>query len=314
MKEVVVFIRSMQFLGTQIVSYPLLYQIKQFWPDCHLRVVAQDNVGKFYLSLPWVDAFTQADKFGAVYHAMHSSADMLIVLHFASEKYAAAALLKRPTYRLGFKNKRMTDFVWTHAHRKDFSEYMGLGNMKLLSTFKTFDESLAARSCIAVLAAQATDVADDVADVVLMPGGGAGEYKRWPIKDFVHLADMLKPTLKSETSFCFVMGPDEAKEYAWLQSLNRPDFKFLMTRPIADIAAVVMHAQLVVANDCGPSHLAQFSGVPYVGVFHTLNREWFWARPNAVDVLPADGSYEIKQVRVEDVLAGCLKVLKHASP
>ena len=310
MKEVVVFIRSMQFLGTQIVSYPLLYQIKQFWPDCHLRVVAQDNVGKHYLSLPWVDEFVQADRFGAVYRAMNHSADLLIVLHFASDKYGAAALLKRPRYRLGFKNKRMTDFVWTHSHRKDFSEYMGLGNMKVLSAFKSFDPLVAARACVTAIAAQCAGNPPASADVVLMPGGGAGDFKRWPVKEFVRLTDLLKSALGAQASFCFVLGPDEAKEYAWLLSLERSDFKFLMTRPLPEIAAAVMQSKLVVANDCGPSHLAQFSGVPYVGVFHELNREWFWARNNTADVLPAYGSTEIKNVRPEDVLGACLKVLE----
>lgn len=310
MKEIVVFIRSMQFLGTQIVSYPLLYQIKQFWPASHLRVVAQDNVGKHYLSLPWVDEFVQADRFGAVYQAMNSSADLLIVLHFASEKYGAAALLKRPSYRLGFKNRRMTDFVWTHSYRKDFSEYMGLGNMKLLSVFKPFDPAVAARACVSEIAKQSTSSTPVNADIILMPGGGAGQYKRWPVELFVRLADLLKPALPPDASFCFVLGPDEAKEYEWLLTLGRPDFKFLMTRPLPEIAALIMQAKLVVANDCGPSHLAQFSGVPYVGVFHESNREWFWSRLTSVDVLPLDGSKEIKNVRPEDVLLACLTLIE----
>mgnify|MGYP002143199224 CR=1 FL=1 len=146
--------------------------------------------------------------------------------------------------------------------------------------------------------------------MVMMPGGGAGDFKRWPIKDFVRLADLLKPSLDPQASFCFVLGPDESTEYEWLLTLKRADFKFLMTRPLPDIASIVMGAKLVIANDCGPSHLAQFSGVPYVGVFHELNREWFWARENTADVLPADGSNEIKHVKPEDVLIACLSVLR----
>jgi len=343
-KNVIVFIRSMRFLGTQIVSYPLLYQIKQFWPACHLRVVAQDAVGQHYLTLPWVDAFTQADKLPEVYRAMDGSADLVIALHFASEKYGIAALLKRPKFRLGFKNKRVTDFVWTHSHRKDFSEYMGLANLRVLAAFKDFDPAQAARQCVQALAAiegQASIVgsaelahANDTFDrhsrlsdssaeppsagdtkaqqIVLMPGGGAGDYKRWPIEHYVALADLLKSTLMPQASFCFVMGPDEAEQYRWLQSLGRSDFMYLMTRPLSEIAKAVMGAKLVVANDCGPSHLAQFAGVPYVGVFHESNREWFWARETSADVLPLDGTYEIKNVRPEQVLDACQQVLNFA--
>ena len=334
----------MQFLGTQIVSYPLLYQIKQFWPACHLRIVAQDAVGQHYLTLPWIDAFTQADKLPEVYRAMDGSADLVIALHFASEKYGIAALLKRPRFRLGFKNKRVTDFVWTHSHRKDFSEYMGLANLRVLAAFKDFDPAQAARQCVQALATiqgQASTVgsselalakdasvsrsplsessiqppsASDVkaSQIVLMPGGGAGDYKRWPIEHYVALADLLKSTLAPQAIFCFVMGPDEAEQHRWLQSLERSDFVYLMTRPLSEIAKAVIGAKLVVANDCGPSHLAQFAGVPYVGVFHESNREWFWARQTSADVLPQDGTNEIKNVTPHQMLDACQQVLSLA--
>ncbi len=336
----------MRFLGTQIVSYPLLYQIKQFWPSCHLRVVAQDAVSQHYLTLPWVDAFTQADKLPEVYRAMDGSADLVIALHFASEKYGIAALLKRPKFRLGFKNGRVTDVVWTHSHRKDFSEYMGLANLRVLAAFKDFDPAKAARQCVQALATfegmASTDASSEFANVssalrslsrlseasaqpssggdaiasqiVLMPGGGAGDYKRWPIEHYVALADLLKATLMPQASFCFVLGPDEAEQHRWLQSLGRSDFVYLMTRPLSDIAKAVMGAKLVVANDCGPSHLAQFAGVPYVGVFHESNREWFWARKTSADVLPLDGTCEIKNVTPEQMRNACQQVLSFSAP
>ncbi|MEI8399861.1 MAG: glycosyltransferase family 9 protein [Alcaligenaceae bacterium] len=307
MKNVIVFIRSMQFLGTQIVSYPLLYQIKRFWPACKLRVVAQDAVGQHYLNLPWVDEFTQADTLPEVYRAMDGSADLVIALHFASEKYGIAALLKRPTYRLGFKNGRVTDFVWTHSHRKDFSEYMGLANLRVLAAFKDFDPAQAARQCVQALAIVQVDTS--APEIVLMPGGGAGDYKRWPIEQYVALADLLKSTVMPQARFCFVMGPDETEQHRWLQNLERSDFVYLMTRPIAEIAKAVMNAKLVVANDCGPSHLAQFAGVPYVGVFHESNREWFWTREISADVLPQDGTSDIKNITPEQVLAASRRVL-----
>jgi ADP-heptose:LPS heptosyltransferase len=146
-----------------------------------------------------------------------------------------------------------------------------------------------------------------------MPGGGAGDYKRWPIEHYVALADLLKSTLMPQASFCFVLGPDEAEQYRWLKSLGRGDFVYLMTRPLSEIAKAVLGAKLVVANDCGPSHLAQFAGVPYVGVFHESNREWFWARKSSADVLPQDGTCEIKNVTPEQVCQACQQVLSLAS-
>lgn len=308
MKDVAVFIRSMRFLGTQIVSYPMLWQIRQFWPDCKLRVVAQDDVGKHYLPLPWVDEFIQADSFKENYRALGKRADMMIVLHFASDKYGAVGLARRPRARLGFRNRRVTDIAWTHAHRKDFSEYMGLANMRLLASYRPFDPEVSARASMVAIAGlrQATP---DPADVVFMPGGGAGSFKRWPIAAYIALADLLRGHLGASTRFAFVLGPDEKDELEVLTGLNRSDFQIVMSRPIAEIAHLVLGARLVVANDCGPSHLAQFACVPYVGVFHESNREWFWARPYTAEAFPTDGSKDISHIAPHEVLAACARAL-----
>lgn len=108
-----------------------------------------------------------------------------------------------------------------------------------------------------------------------MPGGGAGAFKRWDIRHYVALTDRLKLELGADICFSFVLGPDETQEYAYLQSLQRPDFRFLMQGSLAEIAYVSLHARLVVANDCGPSHVAQSACVPLVGVFYRPNPEWF---------------------------------------
>ena len=157
--------------------------------------------------------------------------------------------------------------------------------------------------------ARSREATPDRADIVFMPGGGAGDYKRWPIESYVVLADLLRERLGSGMRFAFVLGPDEAREHDWLMALNRPDFSLVMSRPVAEIAHLALGARLVVANDCGPSHLAQFACVPYVGVFHESNREWFWARPCAAEVFPADGSFDIAKVEPRDVLTACGRVL-----
>lgn len=72
----------------------------------------------------------------------------------------------------------------------------------------------------------------------------------------------------------------------------------------------MLGAKLIVANDCGPSHLAQFACVPYVSVLHEPNPEWFWQRSYSRFVTPHDGSTEISHVSVEDVEKKCREVVK----
>ena len=308
MQDVVVYIRSMVFLGTQIVAFPLLYQIKQFWPDCHLRVVGQDDLAKHYESLPWVDEYVRANRLKQNYRALGRKPDLVIALHFASEQFSLVSLVKGVKVRVGFRNGRISDIFWTHTYKKDYSEYMGAANLKLLAAYRPFDIAVAARACVAAIAEQ-RDQTPEAADVVFMPGGGAGEYKRWPVERYVELADKLRQRMGNDTRFCFVLGPDEQLESDWLQRLNRDDFVLLANRPLPELAWLALQARLIVANDCGPCHYGQFAGVPYVGVFHEPNPEWFWQRDNTADVVPKMANRDIKSIDSSDVFDAVVKLL-----
>ncbi|MBP6019243.1 MAG: glycosyltransferase family 9 protein [Burkholderiaceae bacterium] len=308
MSDSVVFLRSMQYFGDQLAAYPLLYQLKQCRPDHKIRVVAHDPVQAYYADLPWVDEFIQADRFIDKYRAITKKTNLVMALHHSSEKYGALALLRWPALRLGFKNQRVTDFVWNHSWPKDMDEYIGLANLNLLRRTYDFAPEVAARGCMAAIAAGA-QASTSTADVVMMPGGGAGQFKRWGVRNYVALADQLKTVLGQDASFCFILGPAEVEETAYLQSLARPDFQLLISQPIADIAYVALHSRLIVANDCGPSHLAQNTCRPYVGLFNEPNLEWFWSRDNSASVTPTNGTTDIQSISIAQVFSACQKVL-----
>jgi len=308
MQEVVVYIRSMVFLGTQIVAFPVLFQIKQFWPNCRLRVVGQDDLAKHYESLPWVDEYIRANRLKQNFQALGNKPDLVLTLHFASEQFSLVSLIKGVKARVGFRNGRLTDLFWTHSYKKNYSEYMGVANLKLLAAYRPYDVKESARACVQAIAAQRTQT-PCAADVIFMPGGGAGEYKRWPVARYVELADLLRVRLGHDTQFCFVLGPDEQREYDWLVSLRRDDFHLLSNRPMSEVAWISAQAKLIVANDCGPSHYAQFACVPYVGVFHETNLEWFWQRDDTSYVVPKTPSKDIKSISSADVFDAVAKII-----
>jgi ADP-heptose:LPS heptosyltransferase len=309
MSELIVYIRGMRFFGGQIVTYPTLYQLKQWWPDSKLIVVGKDPVGGHCTSLPWVDDFVQADRPWQKSKVINRKRHLMAVLHYSSELYGLIGCLKRPPLRLGFKNKRLSDFAWTHSWVKNRQEYLGLANLNLLSSYRPLQPEQVAYTCFSALAKNVV-TPPELADVVLMPGGGAGAYKRWDIGNYVALADLLKAELGAHTTFSFVLGPDEMAEYATLQRLNRPDFRYLIGRPVPEIASLCLQARLVVANDCGPSHVAQGTCVPYVGVFHGPNPEWYWDRDYSAIVVPTlDNAEIINSISPEKVAHACKQVL-----
>ncbi len=308
MPDTVVYIRSQPRYGDQVVAFPTLYQLKQWWPSQRLRVVARDDVGRYYTSLPWVDEFVRVSSFREHVRCLPARANASINLHHSSERYGLVSLLRRPALRMGFRNNRLSDGAWTHSHPKNIGEYIGLANLRLLGTYRSFDPHQAALNCFRAIAEQRKRPVAPV-DVVMIPGGGSGPFKRWSIAHYIRLADLLKTSIGRGTQFSFVLGPDEAAELELINSLRRPEFRIEYCRTIPELSALMLRARLIVANDCGPSHIAQGVGVPYVGVFNESNPEWFWQRPGAVDVVPDVVGAGINSIPPEKVLAACLAAI-----
>ena len=313
MSDIVVFVRSQPRYGDQIVAFPALYLLKQWWPTKQIRVVSRFGVGDFYTRLPWVDQFVRADAFGDQCRALPKRASASLTLHHSSERFALINLLRRPVLRLGFRNRRIGDCVWTHSHTKDIREYIGLANLRLLATLREHDPQAIARQCFLEIGRPYAGRVKP-ADIVLIPGGGAGKFKRWSLNHYVALADMLQARLGGGAVFTFVLGPAEAAERHRLERLKRPDFRLEVCRPVAELVALMQDARLIVANDCGPSHIAQGLCVPYVGVFNEPNPEWFWARDYSRDVVPEAGSADINSIPPARVFQACMAVLAAARP
>lgn len=289
-------------MGGQIVAFPLLYALHQHMPQARLRVVARDPVERDYAALPWPVEFVCVDGWLDHYRALGRNTDLMMALHYTSERYGVLAAMARPKLRLGFANKRFTDRVWTHSRDKNYNEYLAVANVQLLRRIFDIDIEQNARACFQTLAENA-QTAIEPTDVVLMPGGGAGAYKRWGLNNFLRLLELLAARFGPGLTATFVMGPDERDEYERLSALAVPNVRLMMTRPLAEIAAVCLTARLIVANDCGPSHVAQGACVPYVGVLHCPNPSWYWDRPYSRCVVPeGDGLGDIQRVTPEQVL------------
>lgn len=310
--DVIVFLRSQSRYGDQVVSFPTLYQLKTWWPQARLCAVARDKVGHYYNNLPWPVAFEQVTSFWDYLKAVPGADCITINLHHSSERYGIVSLLRRPKMRIGFTNRRFTDFIWTHSHPKTVQEYIGLANLNLLSKMGQIDAELTARRCFEEIAAPALGHIQP-AEIVFIPGGGAGSFKRWSWCHYVALADLLKKKLGGSAIFTFVLGPDEELERANLIALNRKDFRIESGRTIAELSQLMLYARLVVANDCGPSHIAQGVCVPYVGIFNEPNPEWFWQRSYSIDVVPTNGTTDINSITPEQAFDACMAVLTNIS-
>lgn len=98
--------------------------------------------------------------------------------------------------------------------------------------------------------------------IVLVPGASRrGAHKRWPLRHWVKLAEMLRGRAQLRWSF----GPEEEELRTWLPVETRvPAIPKLGLWPLA---SVLRHADHVVAPDTGLLHLAVLLGVPATAIF-----------------------------------------------
>jgi len=93
--------------------------------------------------------------------------------------------------------------------------------------------------------------------VLLHPGSG-GRRKRWPVACFAALATGLRQRGLAVEVVC---GPAETDlELSWAEPVARP------ASPL-ELAMVLQSADLVVAGDCGPAHLAAAVGTRTLALF-----------------------------------------------
>ena len=107
-------------------------------------------------------------------------------------------------------------------------------------------------------------------DVIFLPCG-RWEAKKWPEGHWVDLADRLSSHGKR---IALVLGPEEHNSYVRLRGKVK---RTLISRNLVELADMIASGGLVVANDCGPLHLAAAMGNPCVAIFGPTNPyKWFW--------------------------------------
>ncbi len=102
--------------------------------------------------------------------------------------------------------------------------------------------------------------------VVLFHAGTHYSMKAWPFLNYCQIAESL--CKEFETSCVFIGSPSEIsiqREYCRIAGIKYP--LLLETPTVNDLLCVVANADIFIANDGGPMHIASAIGVPTLAVF-----------------------------------------------
>lgn len=146
--------------------------------------------------------------------------------------------------------------------------------------------------------------------VLVHPGSGA-ERKNWPRARFVELARRLRDQSKRPVRVAVgeveveKWGDTAIAELAEAAQVVRP-------QTLVELARLTAEADVVVANDSGPAHLAGILGVPTITLFGPTSDARRW-RPLGPAVRVIEGR-SLEAIGVDEVYAAASQVLASVDP
>lgn len=115
--------------------------------------------------------------------------------------------------------------------------------------------------------------------LIISPGSGARE-KNWPVQNFATVAEWWR---SQGGEPLVIMGPVEEERGRFEALLRR--FTVARNLTLAELAAIIVRADIYLGNDSGVTHLAAALGIPTVALFGPSNLKKWRPRGRRVAIL-----------------------------
>lgn len=336
-KKTICVLRNRWHFGAQILTIPALFYIKKnsaIENSVEISVISKQDTHWFYSQFNWIDNFFIQGGFFSDLKLIYNS-EKLVSFQPSSYRYLFLSLLARVDKRFGFSKKRFLNHFWKKSIAFNPSVYRGLHYLQLASIEEGIDKAalmdylklpffeMASTSDLIINTCNQSNTLD----VCIMPGGGAGEFKKWGVQNFFESAKLLAISKNKSVVLHWLVGPDEVKEKKAIDLLVNNSFlinekqsvtSFLYTNlKIKDIAALVSQVDITIANDCGPAHIAQCMQQGFIGIFDQTKPEWFLAHTASKCVVPnkesskenLDEKYPILSISPTEVNEAILSII-----
>lgn len=313
MNKAIILLRSRSFFGANIVNLPAIYIVKKYLKTDEITVFTDINVSGFYDQLPWVSRQSDVRGFYSVYKKTAPNTDFLYSMRPSMDSVCLLKPLRNIKVAVGLslRSNLLNRFFDYHCPCST-SVYRAVSHILPLINYLLLPEpaSYYLREAMLDLIESAPFSVEPIAAknrICIMSGAGGGEHKKWGIENYWQLAMKLHQA-NPALHFDFIMGPDDEQEIEFL-SLQKKSFSFATKQTLAlkDLIGLVENSALTIANDCGPSHIAQCLVKPFIGLYYEPNPEWFLPHPLSCSLSPDNA--DIKSLSVDNVLAMSLRLL-----
>jgi ADP-heptose:LPS heptosyltransferase len=249
----VLFLRALG-LGDFLTGVPAYRGLRQAFPDAHLTLAAPAALAPLVPLVGAIDRLLRTEGLGCL--AYPGRPDLAVNLHGAGPESIDDLVSTRPRRLL------------THAHpsRPEVSGPAWLDDQhEVVRWCRLLGTAGIAAMPADLRLAEPLDIPAPVPDAVVVHPGASAPARRWPARRYA----MVARQLSADGHHVVVTGgPSESRlASSVLHAAGLPADRLLLDLDLADLAALVARASLVLCGDTGVAHLASAYGTRSVLLF-----------------------------------------------
>lgn len=328
MTKVAVFVPHRAQFGNITTQIPLLCAIRKEIEDANITIYTKAKSSELLVKSGLADNIINYKgwnilKLISSVNSHHF--DKVFNIYSGSERVHASLILSNAKQKYAFSSSKLLDksgFYCQHVFTKKGKQYIAKNNLELANiAFGTdYDTTI-----ISMLASD-TELPDHKSTLTLVPCGGAGEFKVWPIEKYCEAAKEIYTKSDKIKKVNVILGPQEsAKEPVIKDLLQGVPYEIKQSPTISELVDIAKESALTVSNDCGPCHIFQMMKVPMVMVWgwdiraktptapYYVLPEWYYSTAHSWSVFPDEENQTIQSISAERVSSLALMELNRDS-
>jgi heptosyltransferase II len=286
-----VVVRVPNWVGDAVMAVPALRELRRILPQAHITLVSRPGAADIFIDADFFDEVLIYDRaslvsaWNQVREWRRRQFDLALLFQNAFEAAAITFLARVPT-RIGYNTERR-GLLLTHSlllpawkdERHESFYYLNLvtelevflsGIPQAEPTEPRFDLRVSEeRKRKALQLLREHGARPNAPLTVLCPGSINSRAKRWPAERYAELADRLA---ESGSNVALIGSPAEL-------DVSNEVCKHARSRPIvltgkttvAQVAAIISIADVLITNDTGPSHIGAAIKTPTIVIFGPTN-------------------------------------------
>ncbi|MDA9557612.1 hypothetical protein N9R79_08955 [Vibrio sp.] len=320
--KIAIFVPHRNFFGNVLTQIPFVQAVRQRHPESHITLWTKCPLTQVLHSVGLTQAVIQYGDMRPLelLRAVNvEQYDVVYNIYKGSDKVHFVIGLSNAKKKYGYSGKSIHKLCYDkHIIITQGEQYAGTAHMKLFNAVHTTNHSVHITNQLVSLPPEE----QQPQQLTLLPGGGAGEFKKWPIEQYLTLAQNLlsNPSLSNTLSGAnLIVGPDEADYATRVPAEWQDRIQVIISPSVQELIDIGAQSRLVVANDCGPSHIFQMLERPMITLWGWATpdnppsdtvREWLHRHENAIPILADSQSQSIKSISIDSVETTARQLLK----